>query len=188
MKHHLNVIIIALRVVLFAAAVVSIYNMIRAFGFIEEGNPIEVNKFFLDYFTPLEKIEFNDIEWLGARYFFDIKWLAIGFMLAYTALLVYGISGIIRLYKCLLKIEKGQMFYSEQGIQLKKVGATLIIFAKLKYLLFCLVGILSYLDIFTFFRQIPELLAIYLIGKFILIMSHMAETGEFIKEENELTI
>jgi|GEM_PF-1937030 len=188
MKHHLNVIIIALRVVLFAATVVCVYNLVRAFGFIQNTNSIEVNKFLMDYFTPLEKINLNDIDWLAARYFFDIKWLAVGFMLAYTAVLIFGMSGIIRLYKCLLKIEKGQMFYNEQGIQFKKAGATIIIFAKLKYLLFCLVGILSYLDIITFFREIPEFLAIYLIGKFILIMSHMAEKGEFIKEENELTI
>ena len=192
MKHHLNVIIIALRVVLFVAAIMCIYNLIRAFGLIQNDDPIVTNEFFQDYFTaPVlipGEISLNDMEHLGARYFFNVKWLAVGFMIAYAALLFYGMTGVIRLYKCLLKIEKGQMFYNEQSIQFRKVGITVIIFAKLKYLLFCFTGIMSYLDISTFFKQIPAFLILYLIGKLIFIMSYMAEKGEFIKEENELTI
>lgn len=187
MKHHLNVIIIALRIVLFVAGLMCIYNLMRAYGFIQVDDPIAVNEFFSNYFNA-PKLSLGSMEQLGARYFFNVKWLAISFTIAYTALLVYGITGIIRLYKCLLKIEKNQMFYNEQGIQLRKAGATIIIFAKLKYVLFCLTGILSYLDISTFFKQLPALLILYLAGKLILIMSYIAEKGEFIKEENELTI
>lgn len=188
MKHHLNIIIIALRVILFAAAIMCIINLIQAFGFIQTNDPIAVNDFFLNYFTAPKLITPNDVEQLGARYFFNVKWLAIGFTITYTALIVYGMTGIIRLYKCLLKIEKGQMFYNEQGVQFRKVGATIIIFAKLKYVLFCFTGIMSYLDISTFFKQIPAFLTLYLIGKLILIMSYITEKGEFIQEENELTI
>jgi hypothetical protein len=187
-RHHINVVIIALRVILFAAAVVCLYNLFRAFGFIEENDSAVINEFLLNYFTPIVKTYPKDMQLLGARSFFNIKWLAIGFMIAYTALIIYGMNGIVRLYKCLLRIEKGQLFYNEQGEQLRKVGATVIIFAKIKYVLFCFVGIMSFLDISTFIKQLPELLAVYLIGKLILIMSYIAEKGEFIKEENELTI
>lgn len=188
MKHHLNVVIIALRVILFAAGIMCIFNLVMTYGFIADNDTDAIYSYFREYFSPLDQAVVGNIDKLGAAYFAPIQYLAIGFTLSYTALLIYGMAAIVRFYKCLLKIEKGQMFYNEQGIQFRKAGATIIIFAKLKYLLFCLVGILSYLDIITFFREIPEFLAIYLIGKFILIMSHMAETGEFIKEENELTI
>ncbi|RWX00220.1 hypothetical protein [Flavobacterium cerinum] len=187
MKHHLNIIIIALRVVLFVAAIMCVFNLIQAYGFIQTDDPVAINEFFLNYFTA-PKLSLGSLEQLGARYFFNIKWLAIGFTITYTALLVYGITGIIRLYKCLLKIEKGQMFYNEQGAQFRKVGATVIIFAKLKYVLFCFTGILSYLDISTFFKQLPAFLTLYLVGKLIFIMSYITEKGEFIQEENELTI
>lgn len=187
-RHHINVVIIALRVILFGAALICIYNLIMAFRFIEENDPTIINDFLLNYFTALGKLDSQALQSLGTRYLFDIKWLAIGFMVAYTTLIIYAMSGLVRLYKCLLKIEKGQMFYNEQSNQLRKVGATVIIFAKLKYLLFCFIGIMSFLDISTFFKQLPEFLAFYLLGKFILIMSYMAEKGEFIQEENELTI
>jgi len=188
MKHHLNVVIIALRVILFAAGIMCIFNLVMTYGFMADNDADAIYSYFREYFSPLNQTVVGNIDKLGAAYFAPIQYLAIGFTLSYTALLIYGMAAIIRLYKCLLKIEKGQMFYNEQGTQLKKVGATVIIFAKVKYLLFCFTGVMSFLDISTFVKQIPELLAVYLIGKFILIMSHMAETGEFIKEENELTI
>lgn len=187
MKHHLNVIIIALRVVLFVVGTMCIYNMIMAFGLIQNDDQAAINDFFLNYFKAPDMVV-GDIDKLGARYFFNVKWLAVGFTITYTALLVYVMTGIVRLYKCLLKIEKGQMFYNEQGIQFRKVGGTIIVFAKLKYLLFCFTGIMSYLDISTFLKQIPAFLVLYLTGKLILVMSYMAEKGEYIKEENELTI
>ena len=188
MKHHINIIIIALRVILFVAGVMCIFNLVQTYGFLQNDDQKSINDFFLNYFTQIDKVSINKRELLGASYFFNIKWLAIGFLVAYTALLLYGMTGIVRLYKCFLKIEKGEMFYNEQGIEFRKVGATIIIFAKVKYVLFCFTGIMSYLDITAFFKQIPALLTFYLIGKLILIMSYMAEKGEFIKEENELTI
>ena len=186
--HHINVVIIALRIILFAAALVCIFNLIIGYAFINENDPSVINDFLLNYFSNFVKVNPTDMKSLGVRSFFDIKWLAIGFMIAYTALIIYGMSGMVRLYKCLLKIEKGQIFYNEQGNQLRKVGGTIIIFAKIKYVLFCFVGIVSFADISTFITQIPGFLALYLIGKLILIMSFIAEKGEFIQEENELTI
>lgn len=188
MKHHLNVVIIALRVILFAAGIMCIFNLVMAYGFIVNNDTDTIYGYFREYFSPLNQTVVGNIDKLGAAYFAPIQYLAIGFTLSYTALLIYGMAAIVRFYKCLLKIEKGQMFYYEQGIGFRRVGGSIIIFAKVKYCLFCLVGILSYLDISQFFRQIPQLLLLYLVGKLILIMSYMAEKGEFIKEENELTI
>ena len=188
MKHHLNIIIVALRVILFVAGIMCVFNLGQAYGFIHINDQKSINDFFLNYFTQVDNTAVNQRQLLGASYFFNTKWLVIGFLVAYTALLIYGMTGIVRLYKCLVKIEKGKMFYNEQGVQLRKAGATIIIFAKVKYVLFCFTGIMSYLDITTFFKQIPAFLTLYLVGKLILIMSYIAEKGEFIKEENELTI
>ena len=188
MKHHINIVIIALRVILFASGLMCVYNLVRAFGFIMDDNTKEIYDYFHIYFTPLTPSVTKSINALGNTYFPNIQWLAIGFPIAYTALIIYGMSGIVRLYKCLLKIEKGQIFYTEQGVQFRKVGGTIIIFAKIKYLLFCFTGIIVYFDVSTFAKQLPELLTLYLIGKLILIMSYMAEKGEFIKEENDLTV
>lgn len=188
MKHHINIVIIALRVVLFAVALMCIYNLFRSYGFFMNEDINELYNYFSDYFNPIDEVGINSRKLLGASYIFDLKWLAIGFTISYTALLIYGMAAIVKFYKCLLRIEKGQMFYYEQGTEFRKVGGNIIIFAKVKYVLFCLVGILSYFDITQFFKQIPQLLLLYLVGKLILIMSYMAEKGEFIKEENELTI
>jgi len=188
MKHHLNIVIIALRVILFAAAILCLFNLVMTYEFITDNNTDAIYSYFREYFSPLNQTVVGNIDKLGAAYFGPILWLGVGFTLSYTALLIYGMTVIVRFYKCLLKIEKGQMFYYEQGAEFRKVGGRIIIFAKVKYVLFCLVGILSYFDITQFFRQIPQLLLLYLVGKLILIMSYMAEKGEFIKEENELTI
>jgi len=188
MKHHINIVIIALRVILFAAAVMCIINLLKAYEFISTSDIDNLYSYFDTLFTPIDSATLNNRKILGVPYLANLKWIAIGFTLCYTALLIYGMLGIIQFYKCLLKIEKDQIFYHTQGNQFRKVGATVIIFAKVKYILFCFIGILSYFDISQFFKQIPMLLSLYLIGKLILIMSYMAERGEFIKEENDLTV
>ncbi|MDV6167547.1 DUF2975 domain-containing protein [Flavobacterium sp. DG1-102-2] len=188
MKHHINIVIIALRVILFAAAVMCFINLIKTYEFFFTTDIDKLYSYFDNHFTPIDAVTLNNRKLLSASHITNLKWVAIGFTLCYTALLMYGMSGIVRFYKCLLKIEKNQIFYHEQGAQFRKVGATVIIFAKVKYVLFCFAGILSYFDISQFFKQIPMLLSLYLIGKLILIMSYMAERGEFIKEENDLTV
>lgn len=80
------------------------------------------------------------------------------------------------------------MFYHTQGDELRKAGAAVIIFAKSKYLLLVTMGTMVYVDLAIFFTEIPAFLALYLSGKFILLMSYMAEKGEYIKEEVDLTI
>ena len=177
MKHHLNIIIIALRVIFAAIAINAIYNFISSVIFIQTDDPAVITEYFSNTFTPLIP---RDVT--------ISKWFASAFTLLYGILLIYGITAVIRFYKCLLKIEKGNMFYEEQGTQLRKTGATIIIFAKLQYLLFCTMGGMFYFDLTQFFKQLPEFLALYLIGKLILLYSYMAEKGEFIREENDLTV
>ena len=188
-KHHINVITIVLLMAVLAIAIICIDFIIAAINIIQSSDVMVVNEFLLNYFSLLDDdIDLSNNNWLGIRYFFDIKWFAIGFIIAYLALFIYLMKGTVRLYKCLLKIRKDELFYNEQGEEFRKVGATIIIFAKLKYILFCFTGIMSFGDITVFIKEIPAFLILYLFGKFILIMSYITERGELIKEENELTI
>lgn len=177
MKHHLNIIILALRFLIAATAIMALYQLWMAVLFITQNDPELVKDFFSDYFTAIAKnMPYRNNEWFGST-----------FCVIYSGLLIYVTLGIIRLYKCLNKIRKGQLFYSTQGNELRKAGGTVIIFAKAQYLLFCTMAVL-YFDLTIFFRELPEFLAVYLLGKFILLLSHMAEKGEYIQQENELTI
>lgn len=178
MKHHINIIILALRFAIAAAGFMALFQLGAAFVFLTQNEPDTVKDFFGDYFTPLaSNMPYRNNEWFGGA-----------FCIIYAGLLIYAIIGTIRFYKCLLRIEKGKMFYSTQGHEFCKAGAAIIIFAKCRYLLFCTMGSTVYFDLTIFFRELPSFLAIYLVGKLILLMSYMAEKGEFIQEENELTI
>lgn len=174
--HHINVIIIALRVVIFVSATMALFNFRMAYKFISEQNPKHIKNYFTEFFSLDSQLNHNNI------------WLASTFAILFGLLLTYLIYGAVWFYKCLLRIEKGKMFYSTQGEDFKKAGAAIIIFAKLKYLLVCAMGLVVYFELDVLFTQLLPFLGIYLIGKLILLMSYMAEKGEFIKEENELTI
>lgn len=188
MKHHLNVIITALIAVLLSGTIICIYNLYITIQFLAAANPLEIIKdHFEQYLTLTDIVSTNNFKYNGPGLLAG-RWMASAFTVLYVSLLIYGMAAILRLYNCLRNIEKGIVFYTDQGLELKKAANGIIIFGKCKYLLFCLMGILAFFDISTFFRRLPELLAVYLIGKFILIMSHIAERGEFIKEENDLTV
>ena len=176
-RHHINVIIIALRVVIVWAGAVALYSFGTAAVFIIENDPLLVKEEFSGIFTPFV-----------ARSYHNNVWLASIFSILFGFLVIYLIRGIVRFYKCLLRIEKGKMFYNTQGEDFRKAGSAIIIFAKLKYLLFCAMGALAYFQFTIFFTELLPFIGVYLIGKLILLMSYMAEKGEFIQEENELTI
>lgn len=178
MKHHLNIIILALRAAIVFATGMVLYYLGTAYRLVTENDPVLLKDFFAAYFTPMAKnvIDGNSIA------------LGTAFCIIYGGLLIYAIVGITRFYRCLLRIEKGKMFYHTQANQFRRAGATIIIFAKAKYLLFITMGGVLYFDLKIFFTEIPAFLTVYLIGKFILLMSHMAKKGEYIQEENELTI
>lgn len=175
--HHINVIIIALRVVIVGAGAVALYSFGSAAVFIINNDPAQIKQQFSGTFTPLVRQSYHNNVWFASI-----------FATLLGILLIYLISGIVKFYKCLLRIEKGKMFYSTQGEDFRKAGSAIIIFAKLKYLLFCSMGAIAYFQITIFFTELLPFLGVYLIGKLILLMSYMAEKGEFIKEENELTI
>ena len=178
MKHHLNIILLALRLAIVYTAIEAIYQLVFAVFFFSVDGPEIVKEFFSDYFTPITKgTPYRNNEWFGAA-----------FCITHSGLLLYLTFGLKKLHKCLHQIKKGNLFYHTQGDELRKAGATIIIFAKSKYLLFCTMGTMVYIDLAILFTEIPAFLALYLLGKVILLMSHMAEKGEYIKEEIDLTI
>jgi len=176
-KHHINVILLALRVIIVGAGAVVLYSFGSAALFIINNDPAQIKQQFSGTFTPLVEQSYHNNVWYASI-----------FVILFGILLIYLIFGIVRFYKCLLRIEKGKMFYSTQGEDFRKAGSAIIIFAKLKYLLFCTMGGVVYFQITIFFTELLPFLGVYLIGKLILLMSYMAEKGEFIQEENELTI
>jgi len=177
MKHHLNVILLTLRGSILAAIGWAILHFVTAHSIFTHKYSRVIEYSLTEYFKPISWTPYCD----------DTLFAGL-FCIVYGILLGYLIYGLLRFYMCLYNIEKGKMFYITQGADFKKAGSAIIIFAKLKYLLFCGVGCIYYSDFSTLKNQLPSFLAIYLIGKLILIMSYMAEKGEFIKEENELTI
>ncbi len=178
MKHHINIIALAVRAAIIIASCMAFFQLGAAVLFHFEDGQLLVKEFFSDYFTPLAKsTPYRNNEWYGSA-----------FCVIYAALLIYFVTGLRRFQKSLKRINKGGMFDPGQDAAFRKAAANVVIFAKSKYLLFCTMGSLLYFDLTIFFRQIPSFLAIYLIGKFIYLVSGMAEKGAFIQEENQLTI
>jgi len=177
MKHHINVILLTLRGAIILAIAWAILHLVAAHSIFTHKYLKVIEYSLTEYFKPISWKEYQNDTWFAGT-----------FCIVYALLLGYLIYGLIRFYMCLYNIEKGKMFYITQGVDFKKAGTAIIMFAKLKYLLFCGVGCFYYFDFSTLKDQLPSFLAVYLIGKLILIMSYMAEKGEFIKEENELTI
>ncbi len=178
MKHHINIIALAVRAAIVIASCMAFFHLAMAILFHFEDGHLLVKEFFSDYFTPLAKATpYSNNEWYGSA-----------FCIIYAALLIYCVTGLRRFYKNLKSIKNGKIFEPGQDEAFRKAAATVVIFAKSKYLLFCTMGSLLYFDLTIFFRQLPSFLAVYLIGKFIYLMSGMAEKGTFIQEENELTI
>ncbi len=177
MKRDLTIIYLALRAAIIIMAVWAIIHLNTAYNILNYNSPTVVKDSLSEYFTT--------IEW---KIYANGKWQAAAFCVAYALLIVYLIYGIIRFYRCITKIENGKMFYTKQGEEFRKAGIAIIGFAKLKYFLFCGFGMLYFFDSGILFRQLPSFLAIYLLGKLILLMSYMTQKGEFVKQENELTI
>ncbi|WP_294820776.1 hypothetical protein [uncultured Flavobacterium sp.] len=178
MRHHINIIALAVRAAIVIASCMAFIHLAMAVLFhLEDGQPL-VKQFFSGYFTPLTKATpYHNNEWYGSA-----------FCIVYAALLIYCVTGLQRFQKGLKRIKKGYIFEEGQDKAFRNAAASVIIFAKSKYLLFCTMGSLLYFDLTIFFREIPSFLAIYLIGKFMYLISGIAEKGAFIRQENELTI
>lgn len=174
--HHINVIITALRILLAVAAIIAVLNIgMGLFALIKNDHGVARSFLAQTFKVP----DFTINEEVG---------VAATFGVLYGALLFYLIYGIKHFYRCLVKIKSGKMFYNDQGEDFRKAGASIIIFAKTKYLLYCCIGTVVFFDITMFFKQILPFLGVYLAGKLFYLMAYMAEKGEFIQEENELTI
>lgn len=174
MKHHLNVLIIALRVIIFALGVMVGWEVLALIGIIQEGS-VAADEYFEDLFTPM-------------RFGYNPLWMGIVFIVLNIGLIAYLIWSMVRLYRCFLKFEKGNVFYTKQAAEFRAIGAGIIIFAKSRYLLFCTMGAVVYFDLSVFYKQLIPFLAIYLIGKIFLVLSYVSETGEVLKEEHDLTV
>lgn len=178
MRHHISIIILAVRAAIAIASCMALFHLAMAIFFHIQDGHLLVKEFFSDYFTPLTSgTPYSNNEWYGSA-----------FCIIYASLLIYGVSGLQRFQKSLKRIRKGEIFGPGQDESFRKAAATVVIFAKSKYLLFCTMGSILYFDLTIFFRQMPSFITIYLIGKFIYLVSGMVEKGAFIREENELTI
>lgn len=110
------------------------------------------------------------------------------FLLAYSGLMAYLFITVNNLRFTLKSIYRKGVFEDNQAGKLRRAGSGIIIFAKLKYLLLCAFGSLAMWDVIIFFRQLLPYLALYITGKFILVIADMAKRGETLLEETELTI
>lgn len=174
--HHINVIITALRILITVTVIIAVINVgMGIFVLIKDDHGIA--RAFLAQTFKLPDFTINEEVGVAAT-----------FGILYGALLFYLIYGIKRFYSCLVKIKAGKMFYNYQGEDFRKAGEAIIIFAKAKYVLYCCIGPVVFFNIAVFFTQILPFLVVYLAGKLLNIMAYMAEKGEFIQEENELTI
>jgi len=177
MKHHLNIILSALRLVIVVAACMAGYNFICCgFAFAYPDNALLfLNHNFIPYRSALK---YNESEALFMPYY----------LACYGLLLTYFTRVLISLRKCFAKLKKGEIFYEEQARQFRRAGEGIIIFAKCRYVLVCAFGAIFFRAFQLFVTEIPVFLLIYLIGKLVLVLHHIAEKGAFLREENDLTI
>jgi len=173
MKHNLTVILLALRAAVIVIAGMCIFHLFCLYTslvYIDDSaiSPIS------SYFRPLTGIA-------------DL-WAEPLFLGLYALLLGYLVYTLVNLYKSFTNLQKENIFYPKQAREFKRAGGGIIIFAKCKYLLFCSFGALPFHDIGIFLKEIAPFLVVYLLGKFVLVLYYLAEKGEYLREENDLTV
>lgn len=173
MKRNITIITTALLLVLIPLSIYIAMCFIAGLG----GLTNEVSRFTKyiidDYFNPLQEA--------------DDTMLSL-FLISYSALMAYLFVTANNLRLTLRRIAKKGVFEDNQANKLRRAGSGLIIFAKLKYLMLCAFGSLAMWDVIIFFRQLLPFLALYITGKFILVIADMTLRGEMLLEETELTI
>jgi hypothetical protein len=177
MKHHINIILLAIRVMIICISVMALYNFLNAYvsaAYTDEAVSLISKKF--TPFTAQVKPTVLDIAPLP--YYF----------VCYALLLCYLVYVLVQLNRSFNRLEKGNIFYEKQATEFKRAGAGLIIFAKCNYLIYCGFGALCFRSLQSFMTEIPQFLLIYLAGKLVLVLYYLAEKGTFLKEEAELTI
>ncbi|KGO91137.1 DUF2975 domain-containing protein [Flavobacterium subsaxonicum] len=175
MKYHLNIILLALR-----AAIVLVFGMVAFYALNIYDSILNPNaETVVDSYLPQFKIP---------QFIIPPAWGTPVFLSLYLLLLIYLIFKLLELHKSLANLKNGHVFYERQSAEFKSAGSGIIIFAKCQYLLFCTLGTLVYANIAIFLTELPWFFALYLIGKFVLLLHYMAQKGEFLREENELTV
>ncbi|AXG73805.1 DUF2975 domain-containing protein [Flavobacterium arcticum] len=174
MRYHLNIILLAIRAMIIVIIVYTGMQLFKAYATFL--NPTGFENTIREEFDTFSK---------G----FDISQGALPyFYILYAILLGYLVYVLITLYRSFDRLQKGEVFYKKQAAEFKRAGGGIIIFAKCKYLLFCVFGVFFFRSFSIFIKEIPMFLVVYFLGKLVLVLYYLAEKGTFLKEENELTI
>jgi len=172
MKRNLNIILLAIRAIIIVVGAICLYHLyILYIALFKDYNATTT---ITAYFTPSAGIA-------------DV-WAEPLFFGLYSMILGYLIFVLIKLYKSFDNMQKGNVFYPRQSKEFKAAGGGIIIFAKCKYVLFCSFGALPFHDTGTIFKEVAPFLVVYLLGKLILVLYYLAEKGEYLREETDLTV
>ena len=174
MKHHLNIILLAMRIMIVCIGITALYNLFYAY---------------ISVVTPDEAISLINEKFHKSPKPINIDTTPLPYYFASCGLLwCYLVYVLVQLHRSFSRLEKGNVFYDKQPTEFKRAGGGLIIFAKCNYLLHCGFGAVFFMSFLSFFKEIPQFLFIYLTGKLVLVMYHLAKKGTFLKEEADLTI
>lgn len=174
MKYHLNIILLAVRVMIIVVIGMALFQLFQAYT--SYLHPELFDSFAKERFATLGKEV--DVHLYALPYFFVL----------YAVLLGYLVYVLIQLYRSFARLQRGDVFYDKQAAEFRRAGSGIIIFAKCKYLLVCIFGVYFFRGLFIFITEIPMFLVVYLLGKLVLVLHYLAEKGTFLKEETDLTI
>lgn len=173
MKRDVNIVIAAIVVLIIGFTILTGVTIISIFNDFNLGDDVPIREVLLSTFNNYSLADNIHI----------ITFLALYAML--NAAMVYI---LILLKRGLTAIKKGEIFTIKQTREFKMGGNGLIVFALAKYALFCFYGILAFHAPLIILKAFMPFLIVYLLGRVVLIVSHMTEKGEYLKKENDLTI
>ncbi|WBL22630.1 DUF2975 domain-containing protein [Zunongwangia sp. HRR-M8] len=174
MKWHLNILkilVITLIAVLITSALINILGAIHQFTMF---NDISNSFYFKSYF-PERSFEYSEN---GERLFYILN----------SAVFIYLAIGLRKAPKLINDIAKENLFYPYQAKEIRKISSTIIGYAKLKFLIILCCGAFFLMAPFNILGFIPSFIILYILGKVMILLGKVVAKGEFIKQENELTI
>lgn len=174
MKHHLNIILLAIRVMIIVIIGMALFQLFQAYS----------SYLHPELFDSFAKEKFSTVGKEASIHLYALPY----FFILYAVLLGYLVYVLVTLYRSFNRLQKGEIFYDKQAAEFKRAGGGIIIFAKCKYLLVCIFGVYFFRGLFIFITEIPMFLVVYLLGKLVLALHYLAEKGTFLKEETDLTI
>ena len=174
MRYHLSIILFAVRAMIIIIIGVALFQLFQAYN----------SYLHPEMFDSFAKEKFATIGKEAGVHLYALPY----FFILYALLLGYLIYVLIQLYRSFTRLREGEVFYDKQATEFRRAGGGIIIFAKCKYLLFCIVGVYFFRSLSVFIAEIPMFLVAYFVGKLILVLYYLAEKGAFLKEETDLTI